>query len=540
MTICNILKIFSIFYYYVQNRSKNEEKGKMMIERFYLKDYLSFKEAELNLQNGLIVFTGPSGSGKSILMESILSSVGGSSCDAALCESSVTWEIDEESCGIENDDINVFKHIKKEKSRYFINNQSLSRKSISSVASSYLRHLSLKDFSDFENENLLAILDARIEAKKKKIYALKEKFKAVYTEYHWTEHELKIIEDEERKIVELKEFAAFEIQKINDVNPQVNEDEELLEIKKELSRKEKVLESIGLANEIFNYEHLVASALEHLDVESSFFDDAMNELRAVFDGAEERFNALEDVDVESVLNRIEELGGLKRRYGSIEEALEYKAQKEKELQKYENIEIEKHDLEQKYEELSREVQKLADELSTLREAELAFFQKDLNAYLKNLYLREAKVTMQTTAYSKTGQDILSIELNSTALDKISTGEFNRLRLAILALKSEHMSKNGGVLMLDEIDANLSGEESMSVARVLKQLSSHFQIFVISHQPQLTSMGDQHFLVYKDGNISKTKELNFDERVDEIARIISGDKISDEAKKFARELLEAEK
>ncbi len=131
-------------------------------------------------------------------------------------------------------------------------------------------------------------------------------------------------------------------------------------------------------------------------------------------------------------------------------------------------------------------------------------------------------------------------LNNTELSKISTGEFNRLRLAILALKSEFMSKNGGILMLDEIDANLSGEESMSVAKVLRKLSKYFQIFVISHQPQLTSMGDQHFLVYKDGTISKTKELNFNEKVDEIARIISGENVSQEAKKFAQELLEASK
>ncbi|MEO1938288.1 MAG: ATPase, partial [Sulfurimonas sp.] len=253
-----------------------------------------------------------------------------------------------------------------------------------------------------------------------------------------------------------------------------------------------------------------------------------------------RFNALEDVDVEEVLNRIEELGGLKRRYGSIEAALEYKAHKEKELQKYENIEIEKHDLEQKYAELSRKLKELAEELTALRETALESFEADLNRYLKNLYLREAKVSLTQTEYTKDGQDRLSIELSGTQLEKISTGEFNRLRLAVLALKSEHMRKNGGVLMLDEIDANLSGEESMSVARVLKQLAKHFQIFVISHQPQLTSMGDQHFLVYKDGTISKTKELNFDERVDEIARIISGDKISKEAKKFARELLEAKK
>jgi len=95
-------------------------------------------------------------------------------------------------------------------------------------------------------------------------------------------------------------------------------------------------------------------------------------------------------------------------------------------------------------------------------------------------------------------------------------------------------------MLDEIDANLSGEESMSVARVLKQLSLHFQIFVISHQPQLTSMGDQHFLIYKDGEDSFVSELNKEKRVNEIARIISGENISSEAKKFAKELLELKK
>ena len=509
-----------------------------MIERFYLKEYLSFQESELNFENGLIVFTGPSGSGKSLLMESILASVGGASCDASICESSVTWEIDEEQSGICNDEPNVFKHIKKEKSRYFINNQSLSRRSISAIASNYLRHLSLKDFSDFENENLLNILDVRVGAKLQKVAKVKEQYKKSFLAYQEAKKELQKIAEEEKKIVELKEFTAYEIKKIEEINPTVGEDEELLQIKKELSRKEKVLETITSANEIFHYEHLVSSALEVLDESSSFFDDAMNELRGILENAQERFSALDDVDVEEVLNRIESLSSLKRRYGSIEEALEYKKQKELELQKYENIEVARNDLQVRYEKLSVEVKELADELSSLRTKALSGFNKELNSYLRSLYLQNAKITMTQVDYNLSGQDRLDIKLNETELSKISTGEFNRLRLAILALKSESMSSSGGVLMLDEIDANLSGEESMSVAKVLKQLSKHFQIFVISHQPQLTSMGDQHFLVYKDGKISKTKELNMNERIDEIARIISGETVSEEARKFAKELLEA--
>ena len=509
-----------------------------MIERFYLKNYLSFKEIELNFESGLVVFTGPSGSGKSLLMNSLLTSVGVGNCGASLCESNVTWDLEADELGIENENINTFKHIKKGNSRYFINNQSISRKIISNLTSNHLRHLSLKDFSDFENSNLLSIIDLRIQSKTKKILKLKNNYQAVFTEFKSIKHELSKIEEQERKIVELKEFTSFEIKKIEDINPKISEDEELLEIKKELSKKEKVTQKIVLAANIFENEYLIFDILKDLDVDSSFFDDAMNNLRVILDNASDRFNALDDMNVEDILNRLEELSNLKRRYGSIEEILEYKEKKIKELKNYENIEINKKELKEKCDLLEITIYKLSEQLSKLRSAELKSFNKDLNRYLKELYLRDAKVSLETKELNIDGADKILLELSQTSLQKVSTGEFNRLRLAVLALKSEQMDSNGGVLMLDEIDANLSGEESMSVAKVLKQLATKFQIFVISHQPQLTSTANQHFLISKDANMSSVKELNFNERVDEIARIISGESISNEAKRFAKELLEA--
>ena len=182
-----------------------------MIERFYLKDYLSFKEVDLDLKCGLVVFTGPSGSGKSILMSSILSSFGTTSCEASLCESSVTWELDFEKHGIDSDDVYIFKHIKKEKSRYFINNQSISKKAMNNISSDYLRHLSLRDFSDFENENLLSILDNRLDKKNFKASKLKNEYKDTFLEHKRVKKELRSVEEEQRKIVELKEFALYEI-----------------------------------------------------------------------------------------------------------------------------------------------------------------------------------------------------------------------------------------------------------------------------------------------------------------------------------------
>ena len=507
-----------------------------MIERFYLKDYLSFKNVELNLEPGLIVFTGPSGSGKSILMDSILSTFGLADAGAKLCESQINWDILGDELGIENEEVNVFRQIKKEKVRFFINNQSISKKDIKDISSSYVRYLSLKDYSDFENKNLLEILDSRI--KNQDMQLLKSRFKRNFCEYLEVSNKLKEIEDEEKRIVELKEFAAFEIQKIDEINPKIGEDEELLEIKKELSKKEKSSEKIVQANKIFDYEYAVSSALQALEIESSFFDDAMNDLRAHFDETTQRLNNLEDIDVEEVLNRIEELSSLKRRYGSIKEALVYKKSKLLELEHYNNIEVTKGSLVEQKESLHVSIGNDAKMMTKLRSQAVKIFIKDLNNYIKQLYLRDIEINIKVTDLNITGEDFVEITLNNTPLDKLSTGEFNRLRLAVLAIKSESMQENGGILMLDEIDANLSGEESMSVAKVLRHLSAKFQIFVISHQPQLTSMGNQHFLVSKKGNESRVSALTFNARIDEIARMISGESVTNEAKLFAKDLLEA--
>ncbi len=508
-----------------------------MIERFYLKNYLTFSEAVLEFNKGLVVFSGPSGSGKSILMNAILSSFGFVSAEASLAESSVTWQID--PCyGIENDEINVFKQLKKEKNRYFINNQSVSKKNISHIASNYLRHLSLKDYSDFENENLLEILDNKSALHSKKIIVIKEQLQQTHQHLTQKQKELQQILDEQKKVIDLKEFTAFEIQKIEDINPKIGEYEELMQIKKELSKKEKVLQGIEEASKIFEYEYQVTQTLELLGEESSFFDELINELRTKFDTATERFEMLDEIDVEEVLNRLEILSDLKRQYGSIEEALEYLQKKKKELLKYENIEFEIESLENEVTKLQKELHNLAEELSALRKKELKNFQKDLQHYTKELYLENISLELsKQNTISSNGMDKLSIKLKDTVLEKISTGEFNRLRLAVLAIKAEFLDPNSGVLLLDEIDANLSGEESMSVAKVLRKLAKKFQIFVISHQPQLTSMGEQHFYIYKENDISHVKQLQQKERITEIARIISGDKISNEALEFAKKLLQ---
>lgn len=507
-----------------------------MIERFYLKEFLTFREAALEFHPGLVVFTGPSGSGKSVLMRSILASVGMESVDAQICESTVSWQVDEERFGIGNEPVNVFRQMKKEKTRYFINSQSTSKASMESISSDYLRHLSLKDYSDFEPQSLLSRIDERVIAQDKQHGENLVAYRDSFLQFKRLSEELRSIEEKEKHLSELKEFAAYEIAKIDGIKPRIGEDEELGLIKKQLSKKEKIEKAIQSAQSVFTHESHVHTALGLLEADSAFFDDAMNELRHLFETSMDRMEELEEVSVEEILDRIEQIAELKRRYGSIEEALAYRDQKVRELESYETIEHSKSDLVKNISLLKGDVERLAMELSAKRHESLGEIREVLNRYLKMLYLREVTLELERAELGIGGFDKPVLGLSGTKLDKLSSGEFNRLRLALLALGVESMQGSGGVLMLDEIDANLSGEESMSVAKVLRHLSTRYQIFVISHQPQLTSMGEQHFLVYKEGE-SNVRELSDSERIEEIARIISGESVSDEAIGFAKDLFE---
>jgi len=148
------------------------------------------------------------------------------------------------------------------------------------------------------------------------------------------------------------------------------------------------------------------------------------------------------------------------------------------------------------------------------------------------------MVLEKTPLYELGESEAKIILNDIDINTISTGEFNRLRVALLGAKLEYTNEEK-TLFLDEIDANLSGEESMSVAEVLKLLSEKYQIFAISHQPQLASVANKHFLVTKKENKSFVKELDKDGRIEEIARIIGGKEKSQKAIDYAKELLKEE-
>ena len=509
-----------------------------MIERILVKENMLFEDLELDFEKNLIIFSGSSGSGKSVFMNTLLSLFGLKDSDTKLIEATINHKLPLERYGLEEEETCIIRRVVQKSSRYFVNGSALSKKNIVELSKSFINYLNLREFSEFENKNLLTLLDTIQKQEDNKYEKLLKDFQTTYKSYQESLKKLKTIEDEEKKIEDLKEFAKFEIEKIESVDPKPDEYEELLELKKKLSKKEKIEEAIESALQINEYESKVIEALNLLDEDSTFFSEALNELSIKLENAKESLSELDELDIEELLDRLEALSSLKSRYGSIEEALKYLEEKKEELSHYENIAFEKEEIQKETKELKSKSETLAKQITKNRQNALKKLNQDIKSYTNLLYLQDITFSIKKTSLNELGFDEVELKLGDTKLEKVSSGELNRIRLSFLATRAKYI-QSGGVLILDEIDANLSGKESASVAKVLKELSKNYQVFAISHQPQLSSVADEHYLVYKKENRSDIKKIKQNERVLELARMISGEKITDEAKEFAKKLLEEE-
>jgi DNA repair protein RecN (Recombination protein N) len=261
----------------------------------------------------------------------------------------------------------------------------------------------------------------------------------------------------------------------------------------------------------------------------------MNQLRADFEDTETLADELEEVNVEEVLDRLSDLTTLKNRYGSIDEALAYKEAKKEELAGYQHIEQDKSMLESFLALEFTELTIIGSRLSQSRQQEALVLESLLREYLETLKLPALSFVFESISLDERGIDKVEVTLGSSKMATLSGGEFNRVRLALMAASINNKSQSQGVLILDEIDANVSGDESIAIATMIAKLSSVYQIFAISHQPHLSAQADQHIVVTKEGMLSKVEILNDEGRVQEIARIIGGENPTSQALEFAKRL-----
>ncbi|MDR2639027.1 MAG: AAA family ATPase [Helicobacteraceae bacterium] len=504
-----------------------------MIARVSIKDALSFKSVVLEPHIGLNVFSGPSGAGKSILMNAILALFGLQESEASSAEAAIVGfkPPKDAPIEIEGDEI-VARLIKKDKTRYFINDAQIGKSALKALFEGSARRLNQKESSDLSSNNLLSLLDliAKHEAKLAEFASAYERLKAKSAE-------LSALKDKEASARELLEFAKFELDKIASLAPKEGEYERLLELKKQLSKKEKIAQILEKTASFKEAEDDAYALYDALGLDRAVFEEAMNDLGSAIETARASLEEIEALDPEAMLDRIERLSALIRRYGDIGEALKYAEDKRREIASFESLEADIKLLSREVQELEASANNLAKQIRAVRCKAVKALEEKINAYLTRLRMPNAKLALNETQLNEYAGQQAALALNGAAIEKISGGELNRLRLALLAVRVELGGTNErSALFLDEIDANVSGEESASVAAVLKFLSGRYQIFAISHQSQLTSKADAHYLITKENGESKARLLDRKGRVAEIARIISSDQITDAALKHAEALL----
>lgn len=257
-----------------------------------------------------------------------------------------------------------------------------------------IKYLSLRDTSDFKSETLIEFLDRYANKNFTEFKGIKTDFDTRYKEFIETEKSLAKLKEDEKNLEDLKEFARFEIAKIEEINPKENEYEELNLLKKALAKKEKIEVASKKASIILENVSSVNELLELLEVDSNFFDEAINEFTNILEKANDTLSDLEEIDIEETLNRIEKISALLKRFGSIKECLEYKEQKQKELENYNNISYKKDELEQNYSKLNEIVTNLAGKISEFREKSVENLEKSVNYYLEFLYLNSVKISLK--------------------------------------------------------------------------------------------------------------------------------------------------
>lgn len=501
-----------------------------------------------------------------------------------------------------------FSVLKKTSARYFINNQNISKKKLSELSSNFVKYISIKDGSELESGNILHILDSAIMLQNATFAKILSEYKSNFLEYKNVKSELDSIIEKQKNIENLKEFAEFEIKKIQNINPQIGEYDKLLQDKKNLSRKEKVMESCQSALAYLDNFDSVTKALELLNIDASAFSNVMLDVRGVLENSLSEFENL-DIEPEALLDRIASIADIIRRYGSESEALNVLEKQKKFLNECGNIEFDKSELEKKCNKLKQNLNSLCEKITQNRLDSIPFLQKELSYFSHKLRLGDITLRLSSCEQNESGADSVEILLDSKTKNVLSAGEYNRVRLCVLCVMvsvenmaldskitmdnkqdskiiesktkktksskknsskdskisnfnvdkitesnlvskknieskidskklTESKSQKAGIIILDEIDANLSGEESEGVAELLAFLSQKYQIFAISHQPFMPIFADNHFLITKDSkNNAQIKLLDNENKIKEIARMISGSHLDSNAINYVTKLLE---
>ena len=565
-----------------------------MLKSLHIKDYALIDQVNVEFGKGLNIITGETGAGKSILIDAMGLLLGERASTEVVrkdaSKSVVEGVFDVESNKkvkklVEQNDIEFLPELiirreisLKGNNRCFVNDTPVSLSVVKELGDllvdlhgqhehqSLLRTETHIDFLDefTGNENLL------------------DEYQKEFKKIREISSKLDELKKKESSLKEKKDFYAFQIKEIDAVNPAEGEEDEINAELNILENSEKLLSLTNSVYEgLFDSENSVHDQLmqiktsidELLEIDKSFseieneFDSAIAQIR---DAAEfiRKYNSKVELDPEKLEQLRERLGAismLKKKYGgSVESILEHRKKIGEEFDNAENFAGNIKKLEAEISSAQEKAGTIAEKLSAKRNESAKKVEKEVVKVLTSLGIAESKFEVKINQHKaeNESEDFVIIKSKKVKADfsgvddvefYISTntgedakplikvasgGEVSRIMLSLKTI----LAKNDKLplLIFDEIDTGVSGRIAQKVGTALKNLASSHQVIAITHLPQIAGLADFHFMVEKLSKEKRTtssiKKLNENEKVREVAKLMSGENVTEASLKGARELM----
>lgn len=545
-----------------------------MLESLHVRNYVLIDSLDLDFSDGFTVITGETGSGKSIILGA-LSLLLGQKADkeavrkgSEMAEVSGTFSIgssevlswcNDHEIEVEDNTLVLRRIIRSNgRSTYSVNGTALNRSEGEELGmllvdvSSQHAHQSL-----MKNDVLRKVLDEASSS----LEAL-DSYRASYKELMETEDKLKQTKELMERSSEEADYMKYCLSELENADLKVGEEEELKEKLSLQASSEYIAENLSSAqDELKSAQSSLSEALSYIRKAekkdpsllqySERLESQSIETEDIFESIRDYLSSMSfsETEIEMMNQRISLIQRMKRRFGgSVEAAIEQRENFREKLELISDSSDVISSLEKKMDKLSKEVEDKAQKLTSLRKKGATAFSKHIEEKLHRLGMEASVFTISVTPLSSPGpygKDKIEYLISANKGEKTSLiqetssgGELSRL---MLAMKTS-MEGSGSVdtMLFDEVDAGIGGRVATCVAKELRQLSQSKQVITITHLSQIASKADRHYKVYKyeenGRTISHIKLLDGEERVRELARILSGDE-SEISLEHARKMLE---
>lgn len=552
-----------------------------MLKHLYIKNYALIEELDMDFQEGFSVITGETGAGKSILLGAIGLLLGqradSKSIQTGANRCVIEAEFYLEGFGLETffseNDFDFEGHtctLRREltsagKSRAFINDTPATVAQLKELGSYIIDIHSQHQNLLLANENfqmeILDILGNNEEHIKQ--------YSTIYQEYKTLEHALEKLKERINSDKENEDYLRFQLKQLSEFNPVAGEDETLQEEAETLSHAEDIKsalfqatermsgEQYGIVSSLRQVLQTLQSATRHYPAAEEWrarVEEAYIDLKDLSQELEEKAEsiAFDPQRLEAINNRLDELYTLEKKHHT-DSAEGLVRIKEQLAQQIGEMDCSEEDIAEKEKELAQVKKNLvekAGELTQSRSETATLLQEKMHSMLAPLGMPNAHLDVQVAPLetpSAKGMDqvvfFFSANKNGTPrpiADVASGGEVARVMLSLKTLISK--AKQLPTIIFDEIDTGVSGNIADCMAQMMKEMASNhkMQVISITHLPQIAAMGATHYRVYKedtsDQTLSHIKQLDKEERIKEIANMLSGAQVSQAAIENAKQLL----